>query len=123
MTSHFELSTITGTRAMSGSPAIRFKKLFHRGLRIEHALVHVDVDDLRAVLDLLARHAERFFEIAGEDQLGELRRAGHVGALADVDEVGFGPDRQRFEPAQARVGFDLGGTRGAIPLHGGWPAP
>ncbi len=27
----------------------------HRLLRIEHALVHVDVDDLRAVLDLLAR--------------------------------------------------------------------
>ncbi|EWS64147.1 hypothetical protein Y695_02612 [Hydrogenophaga sp. T4] len=25
MTSHFELSTITGTRAMSGSPAIRFR--------------------------------------------------------------------------------------------------
>ncbi len=29
----------------------------HRRLRIEHRLVHVDVDDLRAVLDLLPRHA------------------------------------------------------------------
>ncbi len=27
ITSHLELSTITGTRAMSGSPAIRFRKV------------------------------------------------------------------------------------------------
>jgi hypothetical protein len=31
----------------------------HRGLRIEQALVHVDVDDLGAVLDLVARYLER----------------------------------------------------------------
>ena len=31
----------------------------HGGLRVEHRLVHVDVDHLRAVLDLLARDRER----------------------------------------------------------------
>ena len=28
----------------------------HRGMRVEQALIHVDVDDLRAILDLIARH-------------------------------------------------------------------
>jgi hypothetical protein len=53
MTDHFEESIITGTRAMSGSEATRFRKRDHRRLGVEHALVHVDVDDLRAVLHLL----------------------------------------------------------------------
>ena len=35
------------------------EELDHRLLRIEQALVHVDVDDLRAVRDLVARHVER----------------------------------------------------------------
>ena len=56
---HLEESIITGTRAMSGSAAIRLRKVDHRLLGIEQALVHVDVDDLRAVLDLLARDVER----------------------------------------------------------------
>ncbi len=54
---------------------------------IEHSFVHVDVDDLRAVLDLLPGHGERFVELAIEDQLREFRRAGDVGAFADVDEI------------------------------------
>ena len=52
ITANFEESTITGTRAMSGSAAIRLRNVDHRLLGIEQALVHVDVDDLRAVLDL-----------------------------------------------------------------------
>ena len=59
----------------------------HGLLGIEHGFVHVDVDDLRAVFDLLPRHRERRFEFAGENQLGESGRAGDVGALADVDEA------------------------------------
>ena len=42
---------------------------------------------LRAVLDLLARDRDRLVVAAFQDQLLELRRAGDVGALADVDEV------------------------------------
>ncbi len=59
----------------------------HRGDAINHSFVHADVNDLRAVLDLLARDGERGLVIAGLDELGELRRPGHVGALADVDEI------------------------------------
>jgi hypothetical protein len=58
----------------------------HRRFRIDQALVHVDVEDLRAAGDLLAGHVHRFFVAAFLDQLAELRAAGDVGALADVDE-------------------------------------
>ncbi len=37
------------------------------------ALVHVDVDDLRAVLDLLPGDRQRPLVIARQDELGELR--------------------------------------------------
>jgi hypothetical protein len=59
MTSHLEESTITGTRQMSGSAAIRLEEAGHRRDAVDHALVHVDVDDLRAGLDLLAGHGQR----------------------------------------------------------------
>jgi hypothetical protein len=54
ITSHLELSIITGTRAISGSAAIRFRKVRMALGTVQHALIHVDVDDLRAVLHLLA---------------------------------------------------------------------
>ena len=86
MTWNFEESTITGTRAMSGSRGDEVEELDHRLLGIEQALVHVDVDDLRAVRDLVAGDVERRREIAAGDELPELGRAGDVGALADVHE-------------------------------------
>ena len=86
ITSHFDESIITGTRAMSGSAAMRLRNVGHRLDRVDQALVHVDVDDLGAVLDLVARDVERRGVVAGGDQLAEARRAGDVGALADVDE-------------------------------------
>ena len=77
----------------------------HRGLRIEHALVHVDVDHLRAVRHLVARDRERRDVVARLDQLAELRGARDVRALADVDEEHFGFEIERLEtrqPAAAR---------------------
>ncbi len=58
----------------------------HGRLRVEHRLVHVDVDDLGAVLHLLAGDVERGVEVAVQDQALELGGAGDVGALADVDK-------------------------------------
>jgi hypothetical protein len=72
----------------------------HRRLRIEHRLVHVDVDDLGAALDLLAGDAEGLLELAVEDQAGERLRAGDVGALADVDEQRPGADQHRFQAGE-----------------------
>ncbi len=52
----------------------------------EQPLVHVDVEDLRAVLHLGARHRERGLIVARLDQLAKLRRPRDVGPLADIDE-------------------------------------
>src|SRR5262249_20657583 len=60
----------------------------HRLLGVEKSFVHVDVDDLRAALDLLARNLDGGRTVALQDQLLEARRAGDVGALADIDEGG-----------------------------------
>ena len=88
----------------------------HRLLRVEHRLVHVDVDDLRAVLDLLARHRQRAGVVAGEDQAGEGLRAGDVGALADVDEQRLVVDVERLEAGEAQRARALAaGWRGATP--------
>ncbi len=85
-----------GTRAMSGSAASRLRKARHGLLAVEHALVHVHVEDVRAALDLLAGDGEGGLVVAREDELGEARRAGDVGALADEQEAvgdgGFGHD-------------------------------
>ena len=48
---------MNGTFAISGSVTSSCRKLRHRRDAVDHPLVHVDVDDLRAVLDLLPRDA------------------------------------------------------------------
>jgi len=56
ITANFDESTMRGTRLMSGSLAISLTKRSIAANAVDHAFVHVDVDDLRAVLDLLASH-------------------------------------------------------------------
>jgi hypothetical protein len=79
----------------------------HGVLRIEQALVHVDVDDLRAGLDLLARDLDGGGVVALQDQLLESRRAGDVGALADIDEgrgaLGSWEDQARATNTRVRI--------------------
>ena len=85
------------------------EELDHRRLGIDEPLVHIDVDDLRAVGHLIARDRERAGEVAGGDELAELRRAGDVRPLADVDEGNVGGERERLEagkPHQRRDGRD-----------------
>ena len=53
----------------------------HRVMRVEQAFVHVDIDHLRAILDLLAGDLDRGFIIVVEDQFLEAGRAGNIGAL------------------------------------------
>jgi hypothetical protein len=73
----------------------------HGGLAVEHGLVHVDVDDLRAVLDLLACHGQCLFEFAIQDHPRERLGAGDVGALADVDEQRVCADGDWLQAGQA----------------------
>ena len=68
---------------------------------VDQAVVHADIDDIGARFDLGAGHRESFLVIFFADQPRELGRAGDVGALADIDEVGFGYDPKLFQPAQA----------------------
>ena len=77
----------------------------HRRPGIEHRLIHVDVDHLGAVLDLLACHSEGLVVLFGEDQAGERLGAGDVGALADVDEQAVVTDVERFHARQAQHRF------------------
>ena len=87
------------------------EELDHHRLRIDEPLVHVDVDDLRAIRDLIARDDERARIVAGGDELAELGRAGDIGALADVDERNVARERERLEAGEPHQGRD--GRRGA----------
>ena len=54
---------------------------------VEQAFVHIDVDHLRAIFDLLPRDFDRGFIIIVQDEFLEPRRPGHVGTLANIDEI------------------------------------
>ena len=83
----------------------------HGRLAIEHGLVHVDVDDLGAVLHLVAADIQRRLVLAFQDQALEPGRAGDVGALADVDEKRIGANVEGLQAGQAQGGRD--GRHGA----------
>ena len=97
ITLHFELSTMIGDFGDFQFGGDEVEKAGHRFLAVEHALVEIDVDDGRAAFHLLARDGDALVEFALQDELGELGRAGDVGALADEGEGDFGAERERFE--------------------------
>ena len=77
----------------------------HGGLGVQHPLVHVHVDDLGAVLHLLARDLQCGGVVAGGDQLAEPGGARDVGALADVDEgAAVLAALEGLEPGEAELG-------------------
>ena len=63
---------------------------------VEEALVHVDVEDLRAALDLFSGDFDGLFETVLFDQAQEFPAAGDVCALADIDKVGVGGHKKRL---------------------------
>ncbi len=75
----------------------------HGSFRVQHALVHVDVDHLGAARNLLAGDVKRGAVVAGLDQLAELGGAGDVGALADVDEQAVLVDVEWLQSRQAAL--------------------
>ena len=105
----------------AGDVGLRRDQIEERGHRlfgIEQALVHIDVDDLRAVLDLIARDGKRGGIIAGGDELAEPRRAGDVGALADIHEWNFRRQREGFEPGEPQPRRDLRDFARRLAGHG-----
>ena len=108
ITENFDESTITGTRAMSGSAAIRLRKViiaFSESSRPSSMLTSM----ICAPFSTWSRAtASAAGVVAGGDELAELRRAGDVGALADVDERNFRREREGFEARQAQERRDVG---------------
>ena len=99
-TSHEEESSISGTRAMSGSPANRRRKcVIASRASIIGASMHTSMiwapsstclrDDLHGLVPFLLPH-----------QAGETGASGYVRALPDIDKVGFRLDDKRFQPGQ-----------------------
>ena len=80
----------------------------HRGDAVDHAFVHVDVDDLRTDLDLLQSDRQSRVVVLGLDQVAEPGGTRDVGALTDVDEQRVVGDVERLEPRQAGGDLDLG---------------
>ena len=78
----------------------QLQKPHHRGLAIEHGLIHVDVDDLRAVFNLLPRYRQGLLILAIENHAGKGLGAGDVGALANIDEQGVGVDDDWLQAGQ-----------------------
>jgi hypothetical protein len=91
----------------------QLEEALHRRLRVEHRLVHVDVDHLRAVLHLLAGDRQRIVEAAFENHPREGPRAGDVGPLADVDEQRVLADVEGLETRQAQFSLASCGRRAA----------
>ncbi len=87
------------------------EELGHASHGVQHALVEVDVQDLRAILHLILGHLERRVVLVLLDELEELARAGHVAALADVDKVGVLADAEGLQARQDRVALVDGGGR------------
>ena len=71
----------------------------HFFLGIEQAIVHVHVDDQRAVFHLLTGNAQSFFVILFIDQAKKLARTRHITSFTYIDELHF---FRLFEQLQAR---------------------
>ena len=69
----------------------------HGVLRIEHPLVHVHVDHVRAAAHLLERDVGRFAVLLVSDQTRESFRTGDVRALADHLEVRVRTNGEDFQ--------------------------
>ena len=74
----------------------------HGHFALQHGLVHVDVDHLRAVLDLASRDFERLVILPFQDQALKSGGTGDIGTLADVHEQRILADVERLEPRQPR---------------------
>ena len=75
----------------------------HQSGAVEHPFVHVDVDDLRAVVDLVPCDVERSLERPFANQFLEPRGAGDVRALADVHKQRRLVHFQRLESRQTQL--------------------
>ena len=99
---------------MSGSDAIRLQNRGHRLDAVDQPVVHVDVDDLGSVVDLLAGDIERGRVVVLLDETAETRRPGDVRALADVDERDVVGECERLQAAELETRRARGNPAGCL---------
>ena len=100
MTDHLDESTTIGTRAIAGSEATRFRKRVIAASESSRASSML-TSMAWAPPSTCARAISRArVEVAVDDPAGEGTRAGHVRALADVEEEAALADVQGLEAGQ-----------------------
>lgn len=77
---------MTGTLDMSGSEATRFRKVVIAFFGIQHPFIHVDVDDLGTVFNLLAGYVQSGVVIFFNNQAFEACRAGYITTFTHIDK-------------------------------------
>ena len=86
----------------------------HHLLRLQHALIHIDIDNLGAVLNLVPGNAQGFLVLLFLDQPEETLGTGHVGALTYVDKQNVVVPGERLEAGQAQGLGALGDLPGRV---------
>ena len=97
MTDHFELSIMIGSRAISGSVAIRLRNLVIACSESSIASSMFTSRMLAPPRTCSSATSAACAKSPARDQAPEPRRPGDVGALADHLEVAVGADGQRLE--------------------------
>ena len=80
----------------------------HASHRIKHGFVHVDVDDLCAILDLLSRNCDGLVILLFANQTCKHFAAGDVRTLTDVDEKRGVVNVQGLKARQSSFDCDIG---------------
>ena len=107
MTDHFELSTMIGTRAISGSAASRFRNFVitaSPSSRASSKFTSSTFAPFSTCCRATLRPASKLPSLISRANFFEpvtLVRS------PIIDEIRFGPNRQRFQTAQPRERFDL----------------
>ena len=117
---HFPLGGIDHDRHLGD---LRFrchqvKELHHALGGFQHPLIHVDVDDLGAVLHLVTGHVQGSVVILFLDQAQKAFGAGHIGPLAHVNEQGVLADGAGFQARQPAGDLDFGNLSWRQSFHG-----
>ena len=117
MTLHFDESIMIGTRAISGSPAMRLQEAHHRRLAESSIASSMLMSMICAPFSTCWRAtASASSNWPVEDHPREGLRAGDVGALADVDEERAAPMAIGSRPGQAQ----RRGRGGVVIVIAGW---
>ena len=77
----------------------------HLLCRVQHRVVHIDVDDARAVFNLVGGNLKGTVVVPGSNKPGELPRTGDVGPLAHVGEVVAPVHLYRLKAADVEYGL------------------